>query len=108
MIRWHFWLAASGIALMVAALTLGGFLQGLELNDPQSSFLASMQVAAPFRLVRAASGILLSAAHLVFAVLFLRMVLGRQREGEAPGEPTLLATARQEPRPPGASEIPAV
>jgi cytochrome c oxidase cbb3-type subunit 1 len=88
MIRWHFWLSASGIAFMVAALTLGGFLQGLELNDPQSSFLASLQVAAPFRLVRAASGILLSAAHLVFAVLFLWMVLGR---GERRAAPTLLA-----------------
>lgn len=88
MIRWHFWLAASGIALMVATLTLGGFLQGLELNDPQSSFLASLQVAAPFRLIRAASGILLSAAHLVFAVLFLWMLLGR---GERRATPTLLA-----------------
>ena len=88
MIRWHFWLAASGIALMVASLTLGGFLQGLELNDPDVPFLTSLSVAAPFRLVRAFSGILLAAAHLVFAVLFLRMVL---RHGERRTVPTLLS-----------------
>ena len=50
--------------------------------------LASVQVAAPFRFLRACSGILLSAAHLVFAVLFLRMVL---RQGEPRREPTLLS-----------------
>jgi cytochrome c oxidase cbb3-type subunit 1 len=93
MIRWHFWLAASGIAIMVATLTLGGFLQGLELNDPQSSFLSSLQVAAPFRLVRAGSGILLSAAHLVFAALFVWMILGR---GEQRDAPTLLAESSSE------------
>jgi cytochrome c oxidase cbb3-type subunit 1 len=105
MIRWHFWLAASGIAIMVATLTLGGFLQGLELNDPQSSFLSSLQVAAPFRLVRAGSGILLSAAHLVFAALFVWMLLDRKREGAEASGPTYLSA---ESRPAGEPEIPAV
>jgi cytochrome c oxidase cbb3-type subunit 1 len=77
MIRWHFWLAAAGIVLMAAALTLGGFLQGLELNDPDVAFMSSVQIAAPFRMVRSASGVLLAAAHLVFAVLFIRMLLVR-------------------------------
>lgn len=99
MIRWHFWLATSGIALMVASLTLGGFLQGLELNDPQVDFLTSVRIVAPFRFVRACSGILLSAAHLVFAVLFIRMMF---RQGERRAEPTLFST----PETPG--EIPAV
>ena len=99
MIRWHFWLAASGIVLMFAALTLGGFLQGLELNDPQVAFLSSLKTAAPFRLVRTFAGILLSAAHLVFAVLFIRMLL---RRGEFRTEPTLLSPSLKD------GEIPAV
>lgn len=88
MIRWHFWLSASGIALMFAALTLGGFLQGLELNDPEVSFITSVQIVAPFRVVRTFAGVLLVAAHLVFTALFIRMLLrhGERREG-----PTLLS-----------------
>ena len=111
MIRWHFWLAASGIALMFATLTLGGFVQGLELNDPQSAFMSSVAVAAPFRFVRGLAGFLLMAAHLVFAVLFVRMLL---RRGERREEATLLgrmedsATARTEPRPPEGGGITAV
>lgn len=84
LIRWHFWLAASGIFLMFAALTLGGFLQGLELNDPMVAFMSSVQVAAPFRFVRGISGVLLLAAHVVFAVSFVLLLLrrGPRREEE--------------------------
>jgi cytochrome c oxidase cbb3-type subunit 1 len=84
MIRWHFWLAASGIALMAGALTLGGFLQGLELNDPDSPFMNSVNIARPFRHAREIGGLLLTIAHFVFAALFLRMVLRRgPRQDEA-------------------------
>ena len=88
LIRWHFWLAASGIALMFAALTLGGFLQGLELSDPMVAFMSSVQIAAPFRVVRGLSGVLLLAAHVVFAVLFVGIL---RRRGPRREEATLLA-----------------
>jgi cytochrome c oxidase cbb3-type subunit 1 len=113
MIRWHFWLAAGGIGLMFASLTLGGFFQGLELNDPQVAFLTSVQVVAPFRFVRALSGILLAGAHFVFAILFVQMLL--RRGGEREGA-TLLAEVgsayerkreRRSP-PPGEGEVPEV
>lgn len=92
LIRWHFWLAASGIVLMFAALTLGGFLQGLELNDPMVAFMSSLEIARPFRFVRSVSGVLLLAAHGVFAVSFTLMLLrrGPRRDAEtllAHGEP---------------------
>ncbi len=88
MIRWHFWLAASGVVAMFGALTLGGFLQGLELNDPEIPFLKSVEIATPFRHVRTLGGVLLTAAHLVFAALFVRMVL---RRGARRAQPTLLS-----------------
>lgn len=88
MIRWHFWLAAGGIALMFGSLTLGGFVQGLELNDVDSPFLNSVAVARPFRHGREIGGLLMTAAHFVFAILFLRMVL---RRGQPRGEATLLS-----------------
>lgn len=84
-IRWHFWLVASGILLMVVSLSMGGVLQGLALYDPQVSFRSSLDYATPFRLVRGVSGFLLLAGHLVFAGHFAVMLLkiGSRREGPA-------------------------
>jgi cytochrome c oxidase cbb3-type subunit 1 len=86
-IRWHFWLVATGIVLMVVALTIGGILQGLAQYDPQSTFQASLELATPFRWVRGISGFLLLAGHIVFAALFLVMVL---KIGHRRAEPALL------------------
>ncbi|MBE2205511.1 MAG: cbb3-type cytochrome c oxidase subunit I [Chthoniobacterales bacterium] len=85
MIRWHFWLAATGVLLMVGALTIGGLLQGLALYDPKVSFQSSLDFATPFRWVRGISGFLLLAGHLVFACLFVQMLLkiGHRRTGPA-------------------------
>ena len=85
MIRWHFWLVATGVLLMVGSLTIGGILQGLALYDPTASFRSSLDYATPFRWLRGISGFLLLAGHLVFASLFVLMLLktGRRREGPA-------------------------
>jgi cytochrome c oxidase cbb3-type subunit I len=94
MIRWHFWLVAIGILLMVGSLTVGGILQGLALYDPTVSFRSSLDFATPFRWLRGISGVLLLAGHLVFASLFVLMLLkaGRRRDG-----PTLLAAPAGNP-----------
>lgn len=85
LIRWHFWLAATGILLMVGALTLGGILQGLALYDPKLAFKDSLDYATPFRILRGISGFILLGAHAVFAYLFICMALriGRQSDGPA-------------------------
>ncbi|MEI6491137.1 MAG: cbb3-type cytochrome c oxidase subunit I [Verrucomicrobiota bacterium] len=94
MIRWHFWLVAIGILLMVGSLTVGGILQGVALYDPTVSFRSSLDFATPFRWLRGISGVLLLAGHLVFASLFVLMLLkaGPRREG-----PALLATPAENP-----------
>jgi cytochrome c oxidase cbb3-type subunit 1 len=88
LIRWHFWLAAIGILLMFASLTIGGIIQGLALYDPAVNFMNSMFLASPFLWVRGVSGILMTAAHVIFAVHFVMMLLhlGAQRT-----QPTLFA-----------------
>jgi len=88
LIRWHFWLAAIGILVMVGALTLGGIIQGLALYDPAVNFMNSMHFASPFLWVRSISGLLLTAAHVIFAVHFVMMLL---QMGSKRGEPTLFA-----------------
>ena len=83
MIRWHFWLAAVGVLLSVASLTIGGLLQGLAQYDPTVSFRSSLEDAAPFRVMRGISGFLLLAGHLIFATHFVQILLksGPLREG---------------------------
>ena len=66
-------LYAFGSALL--ALTLGGILQGLALYDVTNDFRSSVEYVKPFRWLRGISGILLLGAHVVFAVLFVRMLL---------------------------------
>lgn len=85
MIRWHFWLVAIGILLMVGSLTIGGVLQGLALYDPMVTFRSSLEMATPFRILRGVSGFFLLAGHLVFATLFVLMLLklGQKRTGPA-------------------------
>ena len=92
MIRWHFWLAASGIALMFASLTLGGLLQGLALYDPEASFKTSIEFVTPFRWIRAGAGCLLLAANITFAALFLLMLFSPSRRRTAA---TLLASSEE-------------
>lgn len=88
LIRWHFRLAVAGLALMAGALALGGLLQGLAQYDPEAPFKTSVEFVTPFRWIRGASGFLLLAADLTFAVHFARMLLSPAcgRSG-----PTLLA-----------------
>ena len=85
LIRWHFWLSAVGIILMVGALTLGGLLQGLALYDVASTFRSSIEFATPFRVLRGISGFILMGGQLEFAYLFVQMLLkpGSQKKSPA-------------------------
>jgi len=91
LIRWHFWLSAVGIGIMVIALTLGGFIQGFALNDPAVAFMSILDFVWPWRLIRSVSGLLLLGAHAVFIVHFVMMLL---KVGSPRETPTLFAPAR--------------
>jgi cytochrome c oxidase cbb3-type subunit 1 len=93
LIRWHFWLSAIGIGLMVLVLSVGGVIQGFALTDVQVSFMTSVHLEAPFRMVRSYSGIILLAAHIIFAINFTLMLL---RSGERRESPTLFTKPTEE------------
>ena len=84
LIKFHFWLAAFGIALYVVSMTVGGLFQGLYMNDPSRPFIASVEVAKPYLLARSASGVLILVGHLIFIYLFSLMILRRGPERKAP------------------------
>ena len=84
LIRWHFWLALSGVAIYVGALCTGGWLQGRATLDGARPFMDAVSLTAPFLLARTVGGALMVAGHVVFAYHY---VLAVRRRGRARLEP---------------------
>jgi cytochrome c oxidase cbb3-type subunit 1 len=74
LIRWHFWLALSGIAIYVIALTIGGWLQGRAMLDASRPFMDSVNITKPWLALRTVGGALMLIAHFVFAYHFWLMI----------------------------------
>jgi cytochrome c oxidase cbb3-type subunit 1 len=84
LIKLHFWSSAYGIGLMVLMLLVGGFVQGLSLDDPTLPFAESTQSILPYLRGRTLSWILLTVSHFVFAFHFGLMLLGFGRTASVP------------------------
>jgi cytochrome c oxidase cbb3-type subunit I len=71
----HFWLASLGVGIYVIVLSVAGTLQGVHwvAGDP---FIVSVESAQPFWLGRAVSGIMMFAAHVLFAYNVFLMTAG--------------------------------
>jgi cytochrome c oxidase cbb3-type subunit I len=84
LIKLHFWACAYGIGLMVLLLLVGGFVQGVSLNDPTLPFSESTETILPYLRGRTLSWILLTVSHFVFAFHFGLMLLGFGRTASVP------------------------
>ncbi len=84
LIKMHFWASAYGIGLMVLMLLVGGFVQGLNMDDPTMAFTESTQSVLPYLRGRSLSGILLTVAHFIFAYHFGLMLFGLGRTASVP------------------------
>ena len=84
LIKLHFWASVYGIGLMVLMLLVGGFVQGLSMNDSTLSFTESTQAILPYLRGRSVSGILMTVAHFVFAFHFGLMLFGLGRTDPMP------------------------
>lgn len=85
--RWievHFWHTAAGVALYVIATCVGGWIQGMQMNDAAKPFVDVVAFMKPFLGLRSVSGILMGAGHLIFAFLFVEIILRR-----GPGRPAV-------------------
>lgn len=98
MIKVHFWCCALGIGMMVVALHVGGWMQGLALNAvdengvPVYSFLQVVEQTKPWLIARSISGMALTLGHIAFAINVAWMLLGGRRDLPQTG-PTLLEDA---------------
>ena len=84
LIKLHFWCAAGGIAFYWVGLTWAGWRQGLLMNNPDVPFLAIVSYTVPYLWSRTLAGILMTVAHVAFAVLVWQMWTGRATGGRGP------------------------
>ena len=66
LVRAHFWFAALGVALFVVPLTVGGILQGFELQNPSVPFTDIVKSTVPMLRVSTIGDSLLLLGHLFF------------------------------------------
>ena len=95
LIKVHFWCALAGVGLYWVDLTYVGWRQGLLLNNPDVPFLSIVSLTVPFLWVRSGAGVLMTVAHLAFAVLVWQMWTGRAAGGHGP---TLFTGDQHAPR----------
>lgn len=95
LIQVHFWGSGLGILIMVLALQIGGWYQGLEMNNAEIPFLEIVQNTMPWLKARSVSGVLILIGHLAFAVNFFWM-LSSAGGARAKQGPTLLKGNREE------------
>jgi cytochrome c oxidase cbb3-type subunit 1 len=84
LIRWHFWLALSGIAIYFVSLSIGGWLQGQAMLDASRPFMDSVRLTVPYLWGRTIGGTLMVVAHLLFAWHFYLMMTKRGRQRAEP------------------------
>jgi len=67
MAEWHFWLSFIGFILFSVALWVGGFMQGMQWQDPDHySFVQTVTFMKPFWHVRAAGGVMMLIGMFLF------------------------------------------
>ena len=95
LIRIHFWGCAIGISIMLIALHIAGWMQGLQMNDATIPFLDIVQMTLPWLKARSVSGIFLTVGHVAFAINFFWMLFaaGAYRTKQVP---TLLTPTSEE------------
>jgi len=95
LIRIHFWGCAIGISIMLIALHIAGWMQGLQMNDASIPFLEIVQMTMPWLKARSVSGIFLTVGHVAFAINFFWMLFaaGAYRTKQVP---TLLTPTSEE------------
>ena len=92
LIKLHFWCSAVGMAIYFIGLTVGGVLQGLMMNAPDTPFMEVVRFTVPFLYSRTVAGVLMTIGHVAFAILCLNMFLQRGRDLAGP---TLFTTGRK-------------
>lgn len=102
LIKTHWWTTAAGILLMVSALQIGGWIQGMDMNAliqdgdvwiTKYTFLEIVERTKPWLYLRSLSGLLLTIGHMAFAVSVFWIIF-MPGDPNQKTEPTLLTSQR--------------
>jgi cytochrome c oxidase cbb3-type subunit 1 len=74
LIKAHFWTSSIGIAIYVIALSIGGWIQGLGLNDAGIPFMDVVDSTKPYLWARTIGGVLMTIGHLIFGYQFFLII----------------------------------
>ena len=91
LIKIHFWTTAIGMIIYWVGLTLGGWLQGQMLQNPDTAFLEIVETTLPFLWSRSFAAILMTLGHCVFAYLVGRMLVDWATDRGTERGPPMLA-----------------
>lgn len=73
----HFWLVFLGFIVYFWPLTIGGWLQGLAMQDPDRPFMDSVLITQPYLVARSVGGSLMTLGHFIFIVHAIVMLAGK-------------------------------
>lgn len=76
LIRIHFWTCAIGVGIYVVGLSIGGWLQGMAMNNPDIPFMDVVRMTVPWLMSRSVAGTLMTIGHCALAVNLVWMLLG--------------------------------
>jgi cytochrome c oxidase cbb3-type subunit I len=86
-IKVHFWVTGAGVLLYTIVTCTGGWWQGLVMNMSARPFIDSTILMKPFLAARTGSGILMGIGHLIFALLYLQVLLRQGTPRTGGGQP---------------------
>lgn len=75
LIKIHFWSVLIGLLLMLLTLHIGGWIQGVQMNNPEISVLEIAINMLPWLRLRTLSGLLLAFGHSAFCLNFIWILL---------------------------------
>lgn len=83
LVRAHFWCSAAGILILAAALMIGGWVQGSQMNDPEVPIGQVVQSTLPWLVGASVGWVILLAGHVLFAWNVIAMAASREVSQEA-------------------------
>ena len=96
LIQIHFWASGIGILIMVIALQVGGWYQGLAMNNAEIPFLEIVQNTLPWLKARSVSGVFITIGHVAFAINFFWMLFAAGAVRAKSGPTLLVSTSGKE------------